>query len=31
MIADTANWLSSSKPSFVTCHSLLVDGGFMAQ
>ena len=30
-IADGAIWLSSSKSSFVTGHSLLVDGGFTAQ
>ena len=30
-IADAAIWLSSSKASFVTGHSLLVDGGFTAQ
>src|SRR3982074_2355085 len=30
-IADAAIWLSSSKSSFVTGHSLLVDGGFTAQ
>jgi len=30
-IADAAVWLSSSKSSFVTGHSLLVDGGFTAQ
>jgi len=30
-IADAALWLSSSKSSFVTGHSLLVDGGFTAQ
>ena len=29
-IADAAIWLSSSKSSFVTGHSLLVDGGFTA-
>src|ERR1700687_3018958 len=29
--ADPAIWLSSSKSSFVTGHSLLVDGGFTAQ
>src|ERR1700677_3329656 len=30
-IAHAAIWLSSSKSSFVTGHSLLVDGGFTAQ
>src|SRR5580693_2196473 len=30
-IADAAIWLSSSKSSFVTGHSLLVDGGFTAE
>jgi NAD(P)-dependent dehydrogenase (short-subunit alcohol dehydrogenase family) len=30
-VADAAIWLSSSKSSFVTGHSLLVDGGFTAQ
>jgi NAD(P)-dependent dehydrogenase (short-subunit alcohol dehydrogenase family) len=30
-IADAAIWLSSSRSSFVTGHSLLVDGGFTAQ
>ena len=30
-IADAVIWLSSSKASFVTGHSLLVDGGFTAQ
>ena len=30
-IAEAAIWLSSSKSSFVTGHSLLVDGGFTAQ
>jgi NAD(P)-dependent dehydrogenase (short-subunit alcohol dehydrogenase family) len=30
-IADAAIWLSSNKSSFVTGHSLLVDGGFTAQ
>ncbi len=30
-IADAAIWLSSSKSSFVTGHSLLLDGGFTAQ
>jgi NAD(P)-dependent dehydrogenase (short-subunit alcohol dehydrogenase family) len=30
-IAEAAVWLSSSKSSFVTGHSLLVDGGFTAQ
>jgi NAD(P)-dependent dehydrogenase (short-subunit alcohol dehydrogenase family) len=30
-IADAAIWLSSSKSSFVTGHSLLIDGGFTAQ
>ena len=30
-IADAAIWLSSSKSSFVTGHSLLVDGGLTAQ
>jgi NAD(P)-dependent dehydrogenase (short-subunit alcohol dehydrogenase family) len=30
-IADAAIWLSSTKSSFVTGHSLLVDGGFTAQ
>src|ERR1700733_5655525 len=30
-IAEAAIWLSSSKASFVTGHSLLVDGGFTAQ
>jgi len=30
-IADAVIWLSSSKSSFVTGHSLLVDGGFTAQ
>jgi NAD(P)-dependent dehydrogenase (short-subunit alcohol dehydrogenase family) len=30
-IADAAIWLSSGKASFVTGHSLLVDGGFTAQ
>ena len=30
-IADAAIWLSSSKSSFVTGHSLLVDGGFTSQ
>ena len=30
-MADAAIWLSSSKSSFVTGHSLLVDGGFIAQ
>ena len=30
-IADAAIWLSSSKSSFVTGHSLLVDGGYTAQ
>jgi len=30
-IADAAIWLTSTKSSFVTGHSLLVDGGFTAQ
>jgi NAD(P)-dependent dehydrogenase (short-subunit alcohol dehydrogenase family) len=30
-IAEAAIWLSSSKASFVTGHSLLVDGGFTAE
>ena len=30
-IADAAIWLSSSKASFVTGHSLMVDGGYTAQ
>jgi NAD(P)-dependent dehydrogenase (short-subunit alcohol dehydrogenase family) len=30
-IAEAVIWLSSSKSSFVTGHSLLVDGGFTAQ
>ena len=30
-IADAAIWLSSSKSSFVTGHSLLVDGAFTAE
>ena len=30
-IAEAAIWLSSSKSSFVTGHSLLVDGGYTAQ
>ena len=30
-IADAVIWLSSAKSSFVTGHSLLVDGGFTAQ
>jgi NAD(P)-dependent dehydrogenase (short-subunit alcohol dehydrogenase family) len=30
-IAESAIWLSSSKSSFVTGHSLMVDGGFTAQ
>jgi NAD(P)-dependent dehydrogenase (short-subunit alcohol dehydrogenase family) len=30
-IADAVIWLSSSKSSFVTGHSLLVDGGFTAE
>jgi NAD(P)-dependent dehydrogenase (short-subunit alcohol dehydrogenase family) len=30
-IADAVIWLSSTKSSFVTGHSLLVDGGFTAQ
>ena len=30
-IADAVIWLSSNKSSFVTGHSLLVDGGFTAQ
>jgi NAD(P)-dependent dehydrogenase (short-subunit alcohol dehydrogenase family) len=30
-IADAVIWLSSSKSSFVTGHSLLVDGGFTVQ
>jgi NAD(P)-dependent dehydrogenase (short-subunit alcohol dehydrogenase family) len=30
-IADAVLWLSSDKSSFVTGHSLLVDGGFTAQ
>jgi len=30
-IVDAVIWLSSSKSSFVTGHSLLVDGGFTAQ
>ena len=30
-IADAAIWLSSSKSSFVTGHSLMVDGGYTAQ
>ena len=30
-IVDAAIWLSSGKSSFVTGHSLLVDGGFTAQ
>ncbi len=30
-IAEAAIWLSSSKSSFVTGHSLMVDGGFTAQ
>jgi NAD(P)-dependent dehydrogenase (short-subunit alcohol dehydrogenase family) len=30
-VAEAAIWLSSSKASFVTGHSLLVDGGFTAQ
>ena len=29
-IAEAAIWLSSSKSSFVTGHSLLVDGGYTA-
>jgi hypothetical protein len=29
--AQQLPWLSSSKSSFVTGHSLLVDGGFTAQ
>jgi NAD(P)-dependent dehydrogenase (short-subunit alcohol dehydrogenase family) len=30
-MAEAAIWLSSSKSSFVTGHSLLVDGGYTAQ
>lgn len=30
-VADAVIWLSSAKSSFVTGHSLLVDGGFTAQ
>ena len=30
-VAEAALWLSSSKSSFVTGHSLMVDGGFTAQ
>ena len=30
-IADAAIWLSSSKSSFVTGHSLLLDGAFTAE
>jgi NAD(P)-dependent dehydrogenase (short-subunit alcohol dehydrogenase family) len=30
-VADAVIWLSSDKASFVTGHSLLVDGGFTAQ
>jgi len=30
-VADAVVWLSSAKSSFVTGHSLLVDGGFTAQ
>ena len=30
-IAEAAIWLSSSKSSFVTGHSLMVDGGYTAQ
>ena len=30
-IADAVLWLASSKASFVTGHSLVVDGGFLAQ
>jgi NAD(P)-dependent dehydrogenase (short-subunit alcohol dehydrogenase family) len=30
-VADAVIWLSSNKSSFVTGHSLLVDGGFTAQ
>jgi NAD(P)-dependent dehydrogenase (short-subunit alcohol dehydrogenase family) len=30
-MAEAAIWLSSSKSSFVTRHSLLVDGGYTAQ
>ena len=30
-MADAAIWLSSSKSSFVTGHSLMVDGGYTAQ
>jgi NAD(P)-dependent dehydrogenase (short-subunit alcohol dehydrogenase family) len=30
-MAEAAIWLSSSKASFVTGHSLMVDGGYTAQ
>jgi NAD(P)-dependent dehydrogenase (short-subunit alcohol dehydrogenase family) len=29
-IAEAAVWLCSDKASFVTAHSLVVDGGFLA-
>ena len=30
-MAEAAIWLSGSKSSFVTGHSLMVDGGYTAQ